>query len=309
MTSIHEPDPRFLENLEWQLTSAKRRRESFGGPRDDFKKRRTIKMIGIIACSVLTGVMATATTTHFEAVAQGKLLLAQAEIRLQLADTQIKYFADELADIRNKVKLGLIRVEEGDRAAGHLNRLGIQREKLVLDLEEIEASHQSPRNDLSAPLVGGRDYVTSRLELDVKSLQTDVVQVEAEAKRTGDLSKAGLVSPEEGDAPRLELNRLAAAMNELYRKIDLRARFLRGEISAEGVEFLALSAETEKKVKRAEMYLAQVQAEYTAAEHRHQLGLISTGDMERTRLALQTAAAELKLANLEMQFLSQQTHK
>jgi hypothetical protein len=196
MNQIHEPDPRFLEHLEWQLASSRRRRNAFGEPTDDLRKRRNIKMIGIVLCSVLTGVMATATTTHLQDVAQGKLYLAQAEIQLQLADSRIELAKKSLDFLKERIAIGVINKEEGDRAEGDVARLEIEKRRLGLDYEEVLASHKQPRNELSAPLVNGRDFVTERLSLSITSWESAMAESRAEAERTRRLVELGLVQAE-----------------------------------------------------------------------------------------------------------------
>ena len=44
----------------------------------------------------------------------------------------------------------------------------------LLDLEETKASGEAPRDELYAPLVGGRDFVSERLEIDKKALEADI---------------------------------------------------------------------------------------------------------------------------------------
>ena len=41
----------------------------------------------------------------------------------------------------------------------------------MLDLEEVKASGEAPRDELYAPVVGGRDFVSERLEIEKRMLE------------------------------------------------------------------------------------------------------------------------------------------
>jgi len=309
MNQIHEPDPHFLEHLEWQLASTRRRRETFGEPTDTLRKRRNIKMIGIVLCSVLTGVMATATTTHLQDVAQGKLYLAQAEIQLQLADSRLELARKNLDFLKERIAVGVIKKEEGDRAEADIVRQEIEKQRLELDFGEVLASHQAARNELSAPLVNGRDFVTERLSLNVKTWQTAAAERRAEVERAQRLYQAGLVPAEELQSAKDAQEHLRLIMNELDEKIALRTAFLRREIPAEKVDLMALVTEAGYKVNRYETLAVRAGEEYTSTEKRHQVGLVTSAELDRARFNLESYEAKLKLALLELEIIQANLNK
>jgi multidrug resistance efflux pump len=309
MTQTHEPDPRFLEHLEWQLLSDRRRRASFGEPTENLRKRRNIKMIGIVLCSVLTGAMATATTTHLQDVAQGRLYLAQAAVQLQLADSRLELSRKNLDYLKERTALGVVSPEESARAEADVARMEIERMRLALDYEEVEASHRQPRNELSAPLVDGRDFVTERLILDLKSREKTLMESEAEAKRMRRLAETGLVRSTELRSAKDAAEQVRFVIDDLQQKIQLRTSFLRGEISAEKMELMSLQTEAVRKVKTNEMIIDSLRDEYATAEKRHRLGVVSVGELDRARFRLESSEAALKLAKLELEIIQTNLNK
>ncbi len=309
MSSRHEPDPRFLEHLEWQLESDRRRRASFGEPTDNLRKRRNIKMITIVLCSVLTGVMATATTNHLQDVAQGRLYLAQAEVQLQLADSRLELARKNLEFLKQRIAVGVIKKEEGDRAEADLVRQEIDKQRLELDFEETLASHRQPRNELSAPLVNGRDFVTERLSLSLKSWKNTMAESRGEAERIRRLVEAGLVQAEESRFAHDAEAQFQRRVDDLKKKIGFRTAFLRGEIPAEKVDLMALVTEAEYKVNRYEILAARAGEEYAFTEKRHQAGVVTTVELDQARFNLESYEAQLKLARLELEIIQANLNK
>lgn len=305
MKPIHEPDPRFLENLEWQLVSGYRRQERFGHHGEDSTKRRNFKMFGIIVCSVLTGVAATTTAGHFEAMSRRDLLLAQAEIRIQLNGSRVQFARQRLAAVRQQIELGLVPVAEGEARAGDLSRLEIEKQRLELDREETGLSSQPPRDELSAPLVEGRDFVTGRLQLERKALAVTESEVQTRLEQVRTRFETGLIKASELESIREELKRVQIVMNGLDRKLELRARFTSGELSAERAGLLDLSAAAEQRLQIAGTVAATLRSQLAELEPRFAAGVISLQEISSIRTELESAEAEERMAGIELQLLQQ----
>ena len=266
-------------------------------------------MIGIVLCSVLTGVMATATTNHLQDISQGRLFLAQAEIQLQLAESHLDLVRKRLDSVKERVALGLMKVEEATGAEADVARLEIEKRRFELDYEEVLASHQAARNELSAPLVNGRDFVTERLSLNVKTWQTAAEKRRAEVERAQRLYQAGLVPADEFQSAKDAQEHLRLIMNELDEKIALRTAFLRREIPAEKVDLMALVTEAEYKVNRYETLAVRAGEEYASTEKRHQVGVVTAAELDRARFNLESYEAKLKYARLELEIIQTNLNK
>src|SRR5688500_7516131 len=71
---------------------------------------------------------------------------------------------------------------------------GTRAARAQLNSEEIEASSQPPRDDLNAPLVGGRDFVTERIRLDLANAQHWLVVAERALATADRRVRVGAVS-------------------------------------------------------------------------------------------------------------------
>ena len=108
-----------------------------------------------------------------------------------------------------------------------------RRQRMKLDTEEIQSGSASPRDDLGAPLVGGRDFVKERIQLDLADAQQRLTAAEAslsEAERQVRLGVAPMLTQTEGE---LELTRARGAMVVDAKRLALRQEFLAKRTAAE----------------------------------------------------------------------------
>jgi len=305
MTHVHEPDPTFLEKLEWQLKAEERRRRRFRPPEPSSTQWRNIKMIGIVFCSILTGMMASSTVAHFQEISQRQLLLARQETQIRLVESRLELMREHQAELARKIEAGLMPVVEQESLAGQIARLEIERHRRQLDYEEILLSSRAPRDDLAAPRVDERDFVTERLALEMQSLDRVEAQVQAEEAYLRQRVDLGLIHPQELAPYELQLERLAGARVELQRKLELRNRYLGGELSAEQVELQEMLTAAERRLATARSVAAHLRQTLSELEKVHRLGLVDKAQLRQARLQLQDAEAEEWLAQLEIQSLHQ----
>ncbi len=171
------------------------------------------------------------------------------------------------------------------------------------------ASHEAARNELSAPLVNGRDFVIERLSLSIESWERTMAESRAEAERTRRLVELGLVQAEESRFAKDAEAQFKRTIDDLKKKIELRAAFLRGEIPAEKVDLMALVTEAEYKVNRYETLAARAGEEYASTEKRHQVGVVTMAELDRARFNLESYEANLKFARLELEIIQANLNK
>jgi outer membrane protein TolC len=103
----------------------------------------------------------------------------------------------------------------------------------------------------------------------------------------------------------MQMDRLEGAVAELQRKIDLRDRYLRGELSAEQVELQGLLRAAEQRLATAQAVAGRVRRMVSELEKAHRAGLVDEAELRQARMQLQDAEAEEWLAQLEIQSLRQ----
>jgi hypothetical protein len=262
-------------------------------------------MIGIVLCSILTGMMASSTVAHFQEISRRQLLLAKEETQIRLVESKLELMREQQAELARKIEAGLMPAVEKESMDGQIARLEIERQRRQLDYEEILESGRAPRDDLAAPLVDDRDFVTERLELEMQSLHRIEEQVQAEGAYIRQRVDLGLIHPQELEPFEMQLDRLTGARDELQRKMDLRARYLSGELSAEQVELQGLLQAAEQRLATAQSVAKRLRRMVSELESVHRAGLVDEAQLRQARLQLQDAEAEEWLAQLEIQSLRQ----
>ena len=275
MSNIHEPDPQFLEKLEWHLVSEGRRVHSL----HTYSKRpwiwKNLKMVSIIVLSVLFGFFSSLTAAHIKDTSQRQLLLTKQEIRIQQQEHHYKLWQLRHRDIMKKVNSGLLPPERVRTVEHDLFQSEVALKRLKLDYEEIQLSSYPPLNDLSAPLIGGRDFVTERLHLQRLEIQENVQDLEHNLAEVQEKSDAKLKDPSETENLRINLATTRLALEDLDRKIDLRNRFNEGSISAKQADLLGMVSEAEEKQGKLRIWKEHYQNRLVATENAFSSGLTS----------------------------------
>ena len=88
----------------------------------------------------------------------------KASVRLHIAKAVYAHAAGKLSTVKAHVAAGTL----STRALGDvqllLHEAYATRQRAEVDLEEVSVTGKAPRDELAAPVVGGRDYVRARLE-------------------------------------------------------------------------------------------------------------------------------------------------
>jgi hypothetical protein len=86
-----------------------------------------------------------------------------------------------------------------------VEKAALDLDRSLLNLDEVKASGQAPRDELYAPVLGGRDFVSERMELERKGLELDVEGLQRPLKRFEQLVENGLVERDQLDALQAEI--------------------------------------------------------------------------------------------------------
>ena len=188
MSKRIEPDPQFVDRLEWQLASEFRRREHLKPAPGRIAVPRSVAVLSLAAGVLLLGVAATKAADLIKDSWRKKIEIARLETEVKIKTALLDLMKDRSAQADNRSSLGLVGEDEALDAKSGAESAAADLEKSVLDLEEAKESGEAPRNELYAPLVGGRDFVGERLEIEKKMLQ-------AELDRRRDRSEQHLETP------------------------------------------------------------------------------------------------------------------
>jgi hypothetical protein len=256
MSDTYEPDSRFMEKLEWQLTSEFRRRNRMKIP-GKIAVSRGAFTLAVVAGVLLTGIAMTKATDLIKESWRKKIEVAKAEMDVRLSTALAVFNKERSAKAQAEVSNGSMRQEDYQVIKLFADISALNLEKSQLNLKEVEASGEAPRNEIYAPVVGGRDFVGERLGIEKRlcevSIELSRARIEQRSKQVEDKDMARRF-PFQRNENQTVITSEEASLESVERRIDLREKFISGQLSAR-------DAEIQDRIAVAERDLRQAQAE------------------------------------------------
>ncbi len=287
MPDRHEPDPRFVESLEWQLSRELRRNKVGPAERSAF---RVLKIVGLMLGSVALGAAAMGASQQIEESWRRELLEARLEVQLRLAKQRVQTLLEAIGLTREQVEQGV----RADRDLMYVELKVAQAEAdarvTELELEEIRRSGREPLGELSSPLVDGRDFVSEKIQVRIQVARHLLDVVERTKETTRQRVEVGVVNKRELQAQDLVTMEAELQLDALAEQLEVRRQFLDSEISAVEAELKLLEVETHNRV-----VLLDRRRQYFLAELDHLRPAIEAGSLHPMAVAeMQTSVAEIE---------------
>ncbi len=307
MHDRHEPDPRFLEGLEWQLSRELRRVKRTGtGPQPAV---RVLKIGSLMAVSLVLGAAAMGFRQQLNDAWRRELLEARLQVQLQLAQQRVAVQLQALGLTREEVARGVRNDRDLLYFELQIAQAEVDARIKALELEEIRLSGREPQDALSSPLVDGRDFVSEKLQarMEVAHRHLDVVRSDAELSRQR--AEAGVVS--EGDVLARSMVALEAELRveELTRQLDIRRAYLNSEITAVEAELRQLEVEAQNRVilliRRREYFQHELERYQTAID----AGSLRPAGAAALRTEMAEIEGQLRLAQAELDIVQRELEK
>jgi multidrug resistance efflux pump len=303
MTKTYEPDSKFVERLEWQLASEYRRANSLKAAPGKVAVPRRMVVVTLVAGVLLAGVAAIKAADYIRDSWRKGLEIARVGTEVQLKKAHLESTREMAARAETLASSGLIREEESQVLKLGVVKAALDLDKSLLNLDEVKASGVAPRDELYAPVLGGRDFVTERLKIQIKDVERDLELLGNRLDRSRQLVELGVVSGEELDRIQAEIAARKTTVDETRKRIDLRKRYVAGEVTAQEVEIGDRMAVAEKNLHQAQTKVDSLMKQMERSEAQEAVGLVSPRETSQLRYALDSAQAELKLAALEVDVL------
>ena len=303
MTKTYEPDGRFVERLEWQLASEYRRANRLKAAPGKVAVPRRMVAVTLVAGVLLAGVAAIKAADYIRDSWRKGLEIARVGTEVQLKKAHLESTREMAARAETLASSGLIREEESQVLKLGVVKAALDLDKSLLNLDEVKASGVAPRDELYAPVMGGRDFVSERLKIQIRGDEGDLELLGSRLDRSKRLVEVGVVSVGDLDLIQAEIAARMAMIDETRKRIDLRKRYVAGEVSAQEVEIGDRMAVAEKNLRQAQTKVDSLMKQMERSEAQEALGLVSPRETSQLRYALDAAQAELKLATLEVDVL------
>lgn len=297
---LHKPSPEFRERVELQIREACREESTRRVSLDD--RWRRLKSAAVILLALGTGFSASVLSAQIQDNRIRDRLLAAERSELELARRRVEIARSEAAEVRQKVNVGLDPRDSLGPVEAEVQRMEAALARIQLNVEEIQATAQPPRDDLTAPRVGRRDFVTERLDLELGVAQKELTALEAVTERIQTQYNVGRIPFLAVLEAQADLGRARSKLEVLIGKRDLRQRHLQTP-----VDLAQLTRELTRLEVAGEIRSAEQQHEFASARLAHlrllrNLDRASEVDVLRAQLVVADLEAELQQlrANLEV---------
>ena len=304
MSKRFEPDTQFVDRLEWQLATEFRRREHLKPAPGRIAVPRSVAVISLVAGVLLLGVAATKAADLIKDSWRKKIEVARLETEVRIGTALLDLKKGHAAQAETRFSLGLISEEEAVDSKRTVAWAAFELEKARLDLEEVRGSGDAPRDELYAPLVRGRDFVSERLEIRKKALAADLALQRERIERKLEIRVGlGLLPKSALDEFKMSMRVRAGEVEDIERSLTLRRKYASGEISAEDLEVQARMAEAERELREARSMVEILRSDLEQLLPREAAGLVSPEEAREARFSLESAQAKAELALQEIEIL------
>ncbi len=228
-------------------------------------------------------------------------MLEGAQSELKLIQLRVELARADLEQARQRFEVGAAGRETVQAAERELRAQESALARLKLDIEETQSSSASPRNDLQAPLVGGRDFVRERLMLDLRDAQRNLAAAEQALQQARQRVEVGTAPQATAVAAELEVAQARALLKQLQGTIELRDQAITGAIKAE--EVAALQRQMELTLHRDRLRREIELGRLRIQDIRRQVetGMASQLDLKRAEVELLERETELQRVDRELQ--------
>jgi multidrug resistance efflux pump len=207
-----------------------------------------------------------------------------------------------LDDVERRVRVGVEPEDALLPARIALHEAESRMRTLRLEEEEVRATGREPDDELSAPLVGGRDFVTERLDLQRGRARERLARADREWTRIQGLVRTGIVSAEEADPAELALEQARQALRLVETELDARRAFLGGELGPDEAVRRVERERLASQLAVGRLVRERAAGDVERMERLAAVGAVQEAELRRARLELtqRELAVELLLRKLEL---------
>ena len=309
MYDQHEPSKEFMDRLEWEIGGEVRRRNRHARvPPWVPQSGRTavLALAGIVLVSMAFGAAGVAAAYQVQTGQRRDDLISGLEQRAEVARQRLKLSTDAQANTERRLSLGHGNQADVLEARAKAAETEAQVKSLESQIEEVRITGREPSNEISAPVIKGRDFVSERLQIEMAVPQG---VRELEGLRLRDLERSvslGAVSLLELEEAKARVAEVDAGVEAFRKKLEIRQQFLARKIDAATAELRILEAEAElnERALTPKIELARKESQSTAAKVR--IGAASTMDQAEAAMRLEELEMERAKANLDLARVRQQ---
>jgi Outer membrane efflux protein len=307
MQHKHEPRDEFVGELERHLSREVRLRNRSAEPHGwrAWPMKSAFAAVGLMLVSMSLGAAALAAAYQVQDNDRRDVLVSSYQRRADLARQRVKIAADQLQSVERRVSVGMANRDEVLEGQMRVAEADAQLKSIELQIEEIRATSREPMMELSSR-ASGRDFITERLRIEMLVPEAALDLERSRVREIERRAEVGTADPNDVAAARGRVFALEAAVQGYRRKLDIRQKFVKGEIDAVETELRVQESDAEQ---RRRTLAPQIDAARKAAENaarRFDVGVAPQIDVARARLYVQELETELAKAELDLALVRRQ---
>lgn len=294
----HVPSAEFRAMLEAEVVRTFHRESQFTAEHRWLAPRRVRGLMILLTGLVLGFTTEFASGQVQNAQERNRLLEAAAETR-QLAAMRLQIAEEALKNAQERYNVGAASRDALRSAETEVRERRMHFMRIELEMAEIRETAAPPRDDLVAPRVGSRDFVSERLKLEAAMYQDRLSTAEQRFQEVERAHRVGAVPATAlGDA-QSDMEGSRAALELAGMKLQLRKQFLEEGLSADEVVRRAQRMELAIELRRLEQVLRRAQERQQLLRDRARAGAES--ELEAKRAEVEVLELQLHLKSLQQQ--------
>lgn len=303
----HTPTADFVSSLEREVLRAYRD-EAPATPLRLPPKRRWLEQWRVAAALVIGlafGAGAQLASAQVQGARNRGELQQSLEVAREVQVYRLQIAQQEHQRVRSAFAAGALSQQSLLEAAAELRAMETALAKLDADLAEVSASNAAPRDELWAPLVGGRDFVKQRLQLAAAQAQQRLTTAEAHLATVERSVRVGAETIGTLQDAQLLLAEASRDLGRVMMQLKVRDQFLEEKLEPAEVTRRLQREVMRVELVRAEQMLGISTARLKLAQDRVSVGTMTPLELKRLELDVMERTAELDRLRVEMRAQSQ----
>ncbi|TAH35102.1 MAG: hypothetical protein EYC70_15065 [Planctomycetota bacterium] len=301
LSQAHVADPDFVRYLGWQLEHELRRRARFAPP--PRRPARLLAVAALVLAGATLGAGGMAAAAAVQDAPHKAVRIERARVAAAAAVERQRFFEAAWQETMRLRADAMTSDSEVHAVEAALGAATTEARLRILDLEEVEAGGQEPSDALSAPRVGGRDFVGERLAVRLADLAGANTLLDARMQRARELHEAGFASAAEVQALEQERSTLAGSFHALEASAGIRGQFLAGALSPQQAEREGALARSLAHLEAAAAAETGARAALQAAQALYAAGALGAAELRASERTAREAEAARRLSELDLRLL------
>jgi hypothetical protein len=290
---MHTPTPEFRAALEAEVRSALRREERFAPAPRPWRHDR-LRTVALLVAGLVLGIGTQFATAQVRESQDRSALESALMVDRNVAGLRVEVARADHERARRGFDVGTVSRQSLLQAATQARAAELAFARFELDLAEVRVTASAPRNELWAPLVGGRDFVRERLMLSAALAQQRLAGADTAAMDVERLLSIGVGTRHGLDDAKLEAADAKREFQVAAQRMMLRDQFLKEALTPEEVARRAQRFEATADAARVQALLQLATARIAALRQRVTAGTADELEVKRAEVELLERTIELE---------------